>query len=89
MKENIEQALNEEIATLRAKEKKVDAYPLSLELLTAQDIGKLAKCFLKQERKWKNSIVLQVDVEEQTATVKRYGANEVSQFPAYFLKVLK
>ncbi len=57
MKENIEVALKEEIAILREKEKKTNAYPLSIELLTAGDIGKLAKCFIQEDRKWKNSVV--------------------------------
>lgn len=47
MKENIEVALREEMTALREKEKKVNAYPLSVELLTASDIGKLAKCFME------------------------------------------
>lgn len=75
MKENIEVALKEEIAILREKEKKTNAYPLSIELLTAGDIGKLAKCFIQEDRKWKNSVVQEVDVEEQTAKIKRYGSN--------------
>lgn len=57
MKENIEVALREEIGTLREKEKRVGAYPLSIDLLTAQDVGKLTKCFLQEERKWKNAVV--------------------------------
>ena len=75
MKENIEVALKEELATLREKEKKINAYPMSLELLNADDIGKLAKCFLLEDRKWKNSVVQEVDVESQTAKIKRYGNN--------------
>ena len=47
MKENIEVALREEINMLREKEKKVNAFPLSIDLLTAQDIGKLTKCFIQ------------------------------------------
>jgi hypothetical protein len=62
MKENIEVALREEITTLREKEKKLNAYPLSVDLLTANDIGKLAKCFMQEDRKWKNSVVQEVDV---------------------------
>lgn len=57
MKENIEIALREEINTLREKEKKVNAFPLSIDLLTAQDIGKLTKCFIQEDRKWKNAVV--------------------------------
>lgn len=63
MKENIEVALREEINTLREKEKKVNAFPLSIDLLTAQDIGKLTKCFIQEDRKWKNAVVQEVDVE--------------------------
>ena len=37
MKENIEVALREEMTALREKEKKVNAYPLSVELLTASE----------------------------------------------------
>jgi hypothetical protein len=50
-------ALREELGTLREKEKRVSAYPLSTDLLTAQDVGKLVKCFLQEERKWKNAAV--------------------------------
>lgn len=89
MKENIEVALREEITTLREKEKKLNAYPLSVDLLTANDIGKLAKCFMQEDRKWKNSVVQEVDVQEQTAKIKRYGSSEVIELPAYLLKVLK
>lgn len=89
MKENIEVALREEINTLREKEKKVNAFPLSIDLLTAQDIGKLTKCFIQEDRKWKNAVVQEVDVEEQTAKIKRYGTNEILELPAYLLKVLK
>jgi len=46
-------------------------------LLTVQDIGKLAKCFIQEDRKWKNSVVQEVDAEEQTAKIKRYGSNEI------------
>lgn len=74
MKENLDVALKEELSTLRDKEKKINAYPLSIELLTVSDVGKLAKCFMKDDRKWKNSVVVEVDVEEQTAKVKRYGS---------------
>jgi hypothetical protein len=35
---------------------------MSLELLTSNDVGKLAKCFLQQDRKWKNSVVVEVDI---------------------------
>jgi hypothetical protein len=48
-------------------------YPLSQELLTASDVNNLVKVFVKEERKWKNGEVLEVDVEEQTAKIKRYG----------------
>jgi hypothetical protein len=48
-------------------------YALSQELLTASDVGNLVKVFVKEERKWKNGEVLEVDVEEQTAKIKRYG----------------
>ena len=89
MKENIDVALKEELAVLRDKEKKVDAYPLSTDLLTASDIGKLAKCFILQDRKWKNSVVQEVDVEQQTAKIKRYGSNDIIELQAYLLKVLK
>jgi len=46
---------------------------LSQELLTASDVNNLVKVFVKEERKWKNGEVLEVDVEEQTAKIKRYG----------------
>jgi len=42
-------------------------------LLTASDVNNLVKVFVKEERKWKNGEVLEVDVEEQTAKIKRYG----------------
>lgn len=45
------------MVTLREKEKKIDAFQLSIDLLSAQDIGKLAKCFIQDDRKWKNSVV--------------------------------
>jgi hypothetical protein len=48
MKENIEVALREELATLREKEKRLNAFPLSIDLLTPQDVDKLAKCFLQE-----------------------------------------
>jgi hypothetical protein len=48
-------------------------YALSQELLTASDVNNLVKVFVKEERKWKNGEVLEVDVEEQTAKIKRYG----------------
>jgi predicted polyphosphate/ATP-dependent NAD kinase len=89
MKDNIDVALREELTTLREKEKKMNSYPLSVELLTANDVGKLAKCFIQDDRKWKNSIVMEVDVEEQTAKVKRYGSTEILELEAYLLKVLK
>ncbi len=89
MKENIDVALKEEIAALREKEKKVNAYPLSIELLTGSDIGKLTKCFIEEDRKWKNAVIQEVDVEEQTAKIKRYGTNDVLELQAYLLKVLK
>lgn len=60
-----------------------------MDLLTASDIGKLAKCFILEDRKWKNSVIQEVDVEEQTAKIKRYGTNEVVELQAYLLKVLK
>ena len=75
MKENIEVALKEELGTLRDKEKAANAYPLSTELLAAHDVGKLAKYFHLADRKWRNSVVQEVDVEEQTANIKRYGTN--------------
>ena len=43
----------------------------------ASDVGKLAKCFIEEERKWKNSVVLEVDVEEQTAKIRRYGRDNI------------
>ena len=57
MKENSEQALQEETATLREKEKTANAYPLSTELLAAHDVGRLAKYFHLEDRKWKNAAV--------------------------------
>ena len=63
---------------------------MSVELLLVSDVGKLAKCFIEDDRKWKNSVVLEVDVEEQTAKIQRYGqGNQQIELPAYFLKVLK
>lgn len=62
---------------------------MSQELLTAADEGKLTKCFMRDERKWRNAEVMQVDVEEQTAKIKRFGEAEPEDFPAYYLKVLK
>ena len=44
---------------------------------------------MKDQRKWKNAEVVEVDVEEQSAKIKRYGQAEIEEFPAYYLKVLK
>ena len=76
LKEGIETALKAEQATLKEKEKQHNLFSLSQELLTASDEGKLTKCFMKEERKWKNAQVIEVDVEEQTAKIKRYGEAE-------------
>ena len=90
MKENLQAALKEELATLRAKEKKDNLYPLSVDLLQPEDVGKLTKCYIQEDKKWKNAKLLQVDMEEQNAKIKRYGnTQEESVIPAYLLKVLK
>ena len=62
LKEGIETALKAEQATLKEKQKQHNLFSLSQELLTATDEGKLIKCFIKEERKWKNAEVLEVDV---------------------------
>jgi len=46
---------------------------LSIELLQAEDIGKLTKYYIVEDKKWKNAKVMEVDVEEQTAKIKKYG----------------
>lgn len=89
MKSNIIEALSDEISQLKEEEKKKKLFSLSIETLKEGDVGKLAKCYLEEERKWKNSEVLEVDEEEQTATVFQYGKNEKLTLPAYKLKVLK
>lgn len=58
-------------------------------MLAIQDVGKLAKCFIEVDKRWKNSVVIEVDVEAQTARVRRYGSNQILELPAYQLKVLK
>lgn len=62
MKENLDNALKEELLTLRAKEKKDDLYPLSTELLHPDDVGKLTKLYIEEDKKWKNAKVLEVDM---------------------------
>ena len=52
-------------------------------------IDKLAKCFIQEERKWRNGVVNEVDVQEQNAKIKRYGTNNIIELPAYLIKVLK
>ena len=89
MKDNILEALEEETTQLKEQEKKRKLFSLSMETLKEEDVGKLAKCYMEEEKKWKNSEVLNVDTEEQTATVFQYGKNEKVEFPAYKLKVLK
>ena len=43
------------LTNLKEVEKKKSLYPLSLELLTMEDVGKLTKCFVLEDRKWKNA----------------------------------
>ena len=79
MKENLDTALKEELAQLRAKEKKDEMYPLSIELLSEDDVGKLVKYYIVEEKKWKNAKLIEVDLEEQTARIKKYGINNYQE----------
>jgi hypothetical protein len=36
---------------------------LSIELLSIDDVGKLVKCYIEEDKKWKNAKVIEVDAE--------------------------
>lgn len=51
-------------------------YPLSIDLLQPEDVGKLTKFYIEEDKKWKNAKVLEIDMEEQTAKIKKYGGTQ-------------
>lgn len=73
MKKSVEEALADQTSQLKQLQSNAKTFPLSMETLKDDDVGKLTKVFIQADRKWKNAEVVKVDVEQQEAVVMLYG----------------
>lgn len=100
MKRGVEEALAEETSQVKALEQNNTAKTpnFSLETLKEAEVGRLTKCYIKTESRWRNAEILSVDLEEQTAKIKMFGKDVLDEatremiseleLPACLLKVL-